>query len=216
MITVKALLHTFSIFIGLMSLSTIARAAAISIVGLQDTSHISATGFTVDSKSGAGGGILLNGHFGNSFGIETGALAFERSWTDSTSASGTSTLSGTVIEIPLTIEYRFWRHFSIGVGGYYSSCPGTLKETGATTNNALNYSAYGIKNSDYGGVADFSLQMHLYSATFFRAEYRYTVGGPNLTSTSGDTFKNRDSQILVGLTFAIGKGGGSTYDKSER
>jgi outer membrane protein W len=186
--------------------SAAAHAGSLSLVGLQDTSQINAQGTTITSESGTGEGILFSGHLTEGIALETGALYFEHKWGDNT--SGTNVITSQVLQVPLVFQMRVFRFFYIGAGGYYTANVGDLKETGSTTNSSLGYTAYGIKNNDYGWVGDAGLQFHVLGRMFLRLEARYTSGSTNLALTSGNQFYTRDWQYIAGLTFYFGGGGG--------
>lgn len=183
-----------------------ASAMTMSLVGVQDTSRISSDSLTLGSKAGTGEGVLFGMHLADRIGLEFGALQFNRTWTDTT--SGTNTISGTVVQVPLIFQLHLLRWFSLGAGGYYSTNSGLMTETGTNPNSSLSYPGYGIAGTDYGMVGAAIFHFRIAHGVYIRLEERYTSGSPNLSVNTANHFYNRDLQTLAGLTFTLGGGGG--------
>jgi hypothetical protein len=176
-------------------------AGAISIVGVSDTSSISATGKTVGSQTAFGGGLLIGLPLAMRLSIETGALYFNRNWTDTT--TGSNTLSSQVLEVPVLLKFHL-RFLSIGAGGYYSSNIGSLNETGTVNNSSLGFGQYGINPYDYGLIGDVGVHIPLGRGFLLRVDGQYLYGLVNIATAPANTVQYRDFQVLAGFTFIFG------------
>jgi hypothetical protein len=176
-----------------------ASAASLSLVGLDDVSSTSSTGFNTGSDSGLGAGVLLGMHIGGRFSFNTGFLYYTREWSDTT--SGSNTLKATVYTIPFLFDWHL-RIIHFGVGGYYSSYTGSLSESGATNNSSLSYSSYGISQSDVGFLGDVGLHIPLGGASL-RLDALFYSGNTNLATNSNNKFEVRDIVYMAGFSFPI-------------
>jgi len=210
-------------FITSLMLSSVAQAARLSLVGVDDLATGSysnqPSGFTapsISSKSGFGGGLLLDEMVSREVMFEIGALYLTREYGSSGgSISGVATDSTTttqhVIQFPVQLKFRLLPMLHIGVGGYLSEGVGSIDSQDSTnpsqSNSSESYSSANIKKTDYGLLGSVGLSLPLTMTTHFIVEGRYAYGLANVyadPNSTGLTIKNRDIQILAGFTFALG------------
>jgi opacity protein-like surface antigen len=211
MMTKNALFSLLLLAFALVAKPNPAHAFYVGLLGLEDTSNISASGFNVGQKSGYGGGLVFGGHPLFPLESEIGVLYFNRAWSDTTSGANVETAS--VYQFPLTFHYFVLPHLAFGAGGYYSMASGAISQTGATPNSNLAYNTYGISDTDYGFTLDAQLRFHIHERGFLRLEYRYTQSLENSAVAASKKFTNSDTQFIVGFIFIFGGSHGEVINK---
>lgn len=184
-----------------------ASAAEIAPVGALTFSNVSvsdpAAGYSVttSTKSGIGGGVLLNFHLLPETSLEIGGLYIKKKLDLTTTASGvtaTASEEGYYFQVPVLARFWLSRELSVGAGGFW--------ERGMT--GSFNT---GVRN-DYGAVASVALRLPLGSSgVHFLADGRYYYGLKNVSGVSQYNLKYRDIQALVGLAIPFGDGHHSRY-----
>ncbi len=182
-----------------------ASALPVSFVGAYDSSNISANTKTIGPQTGYGGGILFGFPLGYRTSLETGAVYFNRGWTDKT--AGSNTLVSQVLLAPVVFKLHF-HIFSVGAGGYYASNLGSLNQSGAVNNSGLSYGSYGINPYDYGLIGEVAFHIFIGRGLAFKLQGDYLSGLTNVATVAGSTFQYRDILVLAGFTFHLGSGEG--------
>jgi hypothetical protein len=174
--------------------ASVSQAATLSLVGAADVSKPSqnVNTDTYGTKVGFGGGVLLDFRLMERTMFEIGGLYVNRKPNDTTLGVVTTLPA---IQVPVLLRWYLNPMFSIGVGGYYADGQGN------------NYAASNLKTSDYGLVGSVGLRFPMTMTTRFLVDVRYDYGLTNVytdPNSTGDTYKNRDLQALVGFQFALG------------
>lgn len=168
-----------------------------------DVGGVSATGLS--SKTGFGGGALLEFSAAPMLGIELGALYVLKKYGDSV---GTE-LTYPYFQVPLVFRLHLGRYVSVGAGGYYAMGVGDVKSklSGSTVELSSSYDAAGFKKSDYGVTGSFALHLPLGMMTSLLIDGRYNYGLANVlkTAPANTNYKWREMQGLIGLTFGMMK-----------
>ncbi len=190
----------------------ILKSVTASIMGVDDVSKTSASGFTIDSKSGLGGAILASILLAGPIGFTAGGLYYVRTWTDSTSGVNTISTQTTTIPYLVTVQMPL---LHLGVGGYSSTFNSPFSESGAVNSNNLTAASYGIGTSDAGFAGLAGLEIPLGSAAALRLDALFLSGGKNLSSNLNNKFEVHDTIYMVGFTIGVagtasGSAGGRT------
>jgi hypothetical protein len=168
---------------------------------------------TVTGSFGIGGGLLFDIPLAMGVGFEFGGLYLPRkievNGQTLTPKADDVTSTYHEIQVPVLLKFRLLPMVHIGVGGYWATAMGSIDAEDATTsansNSSETYSAAGLKSSDYGLLGSFGFSLPLGAGgTHFMVDGRYAYGLENI-STGTDTVKNRDVEVLVGLSFPFGK-----------
>ena len=128
----------------------------------------------------------MEGSLSPAWGLEFGALYFEREWTYT--GAQTNQQSMDVIEFPVLARLHFAHFLSLGGGLYYARYSGT---TITSTTSDFGLAGSARISIPAGGT-------HL----FVDGRYTYAVTDTNLTAGS---VQFRDVQILFGITFGASK-----------
>lgn len=161
------------------------------------------------TRIGYGGGVLFQGG-GPMFGGELGALYMGRKYSNS---AATIDMTSKQLEFSALARVWFNRYVGIGLGGYYALAMGDLSFSDGTT---ATYDAQNLNKNDIGLVGSLNFMVPLSQSVSFNVDGRYLFG---LTNLANDTavaaaaaggvtdfaLKNREIQVLFGLTFAMGK-----------
>mgnify|MGYP003876388441 CR=1 FL=1 len=139
-----------------------------------------------------GGGLLLSHYFKSVVGIEVGAL-FTDYHLRVEDAGVTTDSSNRYLQIPFMLRIQPDPAFSFG-GGYFIGS---------------NMSGDDLTKSDSGLVFGGGSKIPIGKSKKFSflIDARYLIGGTNLSEDSTRSLKVNHIQVLVGVSFTIGKGG---------
>ncbi len=189
-------IYAISIFIGAALLFTTASHAEVKFVLIGDATQehdttAGVSGTTDGLLSFGAGGLYELGDKASRWGLETGALYFQRN----PGQSGVSSSISHWLELPVLGRYHAG-DASLGLGGYFAKGFGnqTTVLSGVSSSSALSSTQ---KTFDYGLQAALSYVIGLHVLL----ELRYSLGLANLASASADSLKYTDAQFFVGWRF---------------
>jgi hypothetical protein len=185
-----------------------ANASMVSIVGSllysKPTYQDLSVSQSISAKLGYGAGLLADFRVARRVSVQLGALYQMRSF-GVTTAGITATNTSTFVDVPLLIRVGLGPFFSIGVGGYYDSALGKIKNSIGALSAWETYKAEGITTDDYGVLANAAVALPLGKMTRLLIDGRYRYGLANrFQGSSTGKMLFRDMQVLMGFQFGFG------------
>lgn len=167
--------------------------------GVNFSSHEGTTNGTIalntSSKMGFGGGLAMDWGFTNNIGLLVDVQYMIR---ENSSLATKSRFA--YLHIPLQLRFSFLSIMYVGVGGYFASGLGTVKNS--LNGTTRTYAAARYKTSDFGATGTLGVKIPLGKEMFIPVELRYNFGlaDQNSPVTAGSA-KWRSFDILTGFMF---------------
>ncbi|MBI3558651.1 MAG: PorT family protein [Deltaproteobacteria bacterium] len=193
-------------------LTTPAFAVSVKIESLANQTSVrgDSTNASFSAQTGIGGGAELSIPFSSNMSFDIGALYIQRKYKDDITGGLLKGFSAVqtqgAVEIPVLLRWWLGSVFSVGVGGYYVSYMGNIKNTtttpaGVSTDTMLTYADAGQTKSDVGLSLAVGLDIPMGMMTGLVIDGRYNYGLKNQSTTG--TAKFSDMQGIIGLRFGM-------------
>ena len=200
-LTVNKLQKQFLIFSALTALS--ANAFAITGMDAGILGGVSYSNPAVQNSAGSAHrssspssiiGGYYNIEFLPEFSLDTGFSYFDRKFDQQSTSYKYSNIS-----INSIARYWIMPGVSLGAGPYFSHAVGDLK----TSSKSQSLASAGIKSNDLGATLSMQMKVPLFGRIQPILDVRYNYGLTDLdkSNTSGNKFKNKDLQILMGIGY---------------
>ena len=189
----------------LIALSSEARAARLSLVGVANSSTPNSPGVEYSGETSYGAGLLLESRIVPMFGFEIGALYAPRKFSYSTAVPNATTVtsSAKVYEFPVALRLHLGRNFSLGFGGYYAMGKGDITQettsAAGASSQTVSYASQSQTDSDYGLLGSIQAGFRLTPLTHLVFDARYLMGLKNNSTIAGSDRKYNDLELLAGL-----------------
>jgi hypothetical protein len=196
-----------AIFIALMAFSQSASAETGVLLGYNIWSPAVSTTIAGASVSSASKGDFLAGlSYTTSltpfFSLEIDGLYVTRKSDTTVSilgSSSTGVTSQNVIEVPILFRVHLLPMVNLGVGPYFAYGVGDFTSSGTSQS----YQAASTSRTDYGAEASAQIKFPIAPGIHVSAEGRYVLGLKEESTNSSTSAKNREIQVLAGLTFGL-------------
>ena len=177
--------------------------AKFSVVGLSNFSvprvNVDGNDVPISSKLGFGGGFLFEIPIDHRqrVGLELDLLIMNRKF-NTNLVGGLETDSMTFINVPILLRAWVGKVLNVGIGWYFARGIGGVTRSMVDTSVSTSFGGVGIHAYDYGALAALCINVPFRNLSWF-IEGRYQYGFFDAATGAADQWKNRDSQLLLGL-----------------
>jgi len=153
----------------------------------------------ISSKLGFGGGFLFEIPIDHRqrVGLELDLLIMNRKF-NTNLVGGLETDSMTFINVPILLRAWVGKVLNVGIGWYFARGIGGVTRSMVDTSVSTSFGGVGIHAYDYGALAALCINVPFRNLSWF-IEGRYQYGFFDAATGAADQWKNRDSQLLLGL-----------------